>query len=137
MEANVKASPWDNVNASKEPCPRTQRSGHGLELQERGEKREKWTQTEFLVFLFSIFLSFSPLSLSLSFMSIFFFTNTREAVAIIFLCVCLPKQETFLLYLRLYKKLYYSNFRMFLSRPICMQWSTLLSASLRRLFRNL
>ena len=36
-----------------------------LELQERGEKREKWTQTEFLVFPFSIFLSFSPLSLSL------------------------------------------------------------------------
>ena len=37
-----------------------------LELQERGEKREKWTQTEFLVFPFSSFLSFSPLSLSLS-----------------------------------------------------------------------
>ena len=27
IEANVKASPWDN--GSKEPCPRTQRSGHG------------------------------------------------------------------------------------------------------------
>ena len=85
-----------------------------LELQERGEKREKWTQTEFLVFPFSSFLSFSPLSLSLSLslsiMSIFFFTNTSEAVANIFLCVCLPKQETFLLYLRLDKKLYYSNF---------------------------
>ena len=67
-----------------------------LELQERGEKREKWTQTEFLVFPFSIFLSFSPLSLSLSlslsFMSIFFLTNPREGAAIIFLCVCLPKQ---------------------------------------------
>ena len=28
IEANVKASPWDN--GSKELCPRTQRSGHGL-----------------------------------------------------------------------------------------------------------
>ena len=36
-----------------------------LESQERGEKREKWTQTEFLVFPFSIF-SLSLLSLSLS-----------------------------------------------------------------------
>ena len=27
IEANVKASPWDN--GSKEPCPRTQRSGRG------------------------------------------------------------------------------------------------------------
>ena len=27
IEANVKASPWEN--GSKEPCPRTQRSGHG------------------------------------------------------------------------------------------------------------
>ena len=106
-----------------------------LESQERGEKREKWTQTEFLVFPFSIFFLFLS---SLSFMSIFFFTYTREAAAIVFLCMfAFRKQETFLLYLLLYKKLYYSNFRILLSRPNCMQWSTLLSASLRRLFRNL
>ena len=99
-------------------------------------KEKKWTQTEFLVFPFSIFFSFSPLSLS--FMSIFFFTDKSEAAAIVFLCIfAFRKQETFLLYLRLYKKLYYSNFRIFLSRPNCMQWSTLLWASLRCLFRNL
>ena len=74
-----------------------------LESQERGEKREKWTQTEFLVFPFSIFFSFSPLS----FMLIFFFTYTREAAAIVFLCrFAFQKQETFLLCLRLYKKPY-------------------------------
>ena len=112
-----------------------------LESQGRGEKRKKWSQTEFLVFPFSIFFPFSPLSLSLSvsFMSIFFCTYTRKAATIVFLCmVAFRKQETLVSsYLRLYKKLYYSNFRIFLSRPNCMQWSTLLSASLRRLFRNL
>ena len=80
-------------------------------------KEKKWTQTEFLVFPFSIF---SLSLLSLSFMSIFFFTYTREAraAAIVFLCMfAFRKQETILLYLRLYKKLYYSNFRTFLSRP--------------------
>ena len=37
-----------------------------LELQERGEKREKWTLTEFLVIPSSIFSLTLPLSLSLS-----------------------------------------------------------------------
>ena len=32
-----------------------------LESQERGEKREKWTRTEFLVFPFSIFFFLSSL----------------------------------------------------------------------------
>ena len=112
-------------------------------LNHKTEKRKekKWTRTEFLAFPFSIFslslLSLS-LSLSLSFMSIFFFTDKSEAAAIVFLCIfAFRKQETFLLYLRLYKKLYHSNFRIFLSRPNCMQWSTLLSASLGCFFRNL
>ena len=100
------------------------------------EKRKNGLKLNFLSFpsLFFLFLS----SGSLLFMSIFFFTYTREAAAIVFLCMfAFRKQETFLLYLRLYKKLYYSNFRIFLSRPNCMQSSTLLSASLRGLFRNL
>ena len=90
-----------------------------LESQERGEKREKNVlKLNFLSFP-SLFFLFSPLS----FMSIFFFTYTREAAAIVFLCMfAYRKQETFLLYLRLYKKLYYSNFRIFLSRPNCMQY---------------
>ena len=113
-----------------------------LESQERGEKREKMDSNWISYLSLLCFFPFSPLSLflslSLSFISIFFFTYTREAAAIVFLCMfAFRKQETFLLYLRLYKKLYYSNFRIFLSRPNCMQWSTLLSASLRRLFRNL
>ena len=60
--------------------------------------------------LFFLYLS------SLYFMSIFFFPYTREEAAVVFLCMCaFRKQETFLLYLRLYKKLYYSNFRIFLT----------------------
>ena len=82
-------------------------------LDKKGERKEKkinGLESEFLLFPFSIFLF-----LSCSF------------------------HVYILLYLRLYKiyKLYYSNFRIFLSRPSRLQWSTLLSASLRRLFRNL
>ena len=79
-------------------------------LNHKKEEREEKNglKLNFLSFpsLFFLFLS------SLSFMSIFFFTYTREAAAIVFLCMfAFRKQETFLLYLRLYKKLYYSNFR--------------------------
>ena len=78
------------------------------------ERKEKnGLKLNFLSFP-SLFFSLSLLSLS--FMSIFFFTYTREAraAAIVFLCMfAFRKQETILLYLRLYKKLYYSNFRTF------------------------
>ena len=54
------------------------------------EKRKKWTQTEFSCLSLLYFFSLSLLSLS--FMSIFFFTYTREAAAIVFLCMfCFPK----------------------------------------------
>ena len=105
-----------------------------LESQERGEKREKnGLKLDFLSFP-SLFFSFSPLSLSCQYSSLLTQEKQRQSFSCVF---AYRKQETFLLYLRLYKKLYYSNFRIFLSRPNCMQWSTLLSASLRRLFRNL
>ena len=80
-----------------------------LDLQERREKRKSGQEREFIFF---------PFSLSFTFFYGFSHVNI-------------------LLYLRFKMKLYYSNFRIFLLRPSCLQWSTLLSASLRRLFRNL
>ena len=56
-----------------------------LESQERGEKREKWTQTEFLVFPFSIFLFLSSLSLSCKYSSLLTQEKQRQS----FSCVCL------------------------------------------------
>ena len=89
-----------------------------LESQERGEKREKmdsnWISCLSLLYFF---LFLSSLSLSCQYSSLL--TPEKHAQRRSFSCVCLlsEKQETILLYLRLYKKLYYSNFRTFLSRP--------------------
>ena len=44
IEANAKASPWDN--GSKEPCPRIRRSGHGrpgIRTEDRGEQLHLFT----------------------------------------------------------------------------------------------
>ena len=83
-----------------------------LTRKRRLKREKKWTR-KWKRGKLSTFFSFpSPLFL---FLSCFFHVHVHV-----------------LLYLRLYKTLSYSNFRIFLSRPSCLQWSTLLSASLRR-----
>ena len=58
-----------------------------LESQERGEKREKWTQTEFLVFPFSIFLFLS----SLFHVIILLYLHKRSGGDRFLVYVCFPK----------------------------------------------
>ena len=99
---------------------------HAWPLQEawitrkRREKRKRdsnWISCLSLLY-FSLFLSSLSLSLSLSLSCQYSSLLTQEKQRQSFSCVfaLIPKQETFLLYLRLYKKLYYSNFRIFLSK---------------------
>ena len=113
---------------------------HAWPLQEawitrkRREKRKmesNWISCLSLLY-FYLFLS------SLSYMSTFFFTYTREGAAIVFLCMfAYRKQETFLLTYDFTRSYITQVLEYFLSGPSCMQWPTLLSASLRRLFRKL
>ena len=104
---------------------------HAWPLQEgwitrkRREKRKKWNQTEFLVFPFSIF------SL-LCHVNILLYLHKRSSGNRFLVYVCLPRTRNISSPLTT-KKLHYSIFRIYLSRPNCMQWSTSLSASLRRL----
>ena len=65
-----------------------------LESQERGEKREKWSQTEFLVFDFSIF-SLSLLSLSCQYSSLL--TQEKQRQSFSRVCFAYRKQKPFFL----------------------------------------
>ena len=70
-----------------------------LESQERGEKREKWTQTEFIVFPFSIF---SLSLLSLFHVNILLYLHKRSSGDHFLVYVCFPKTRNLSSYLRSY-----------------------------------
>ena len=106
-----------------------------LESLERGEKREKWSQIEFLVFPFSIFLFLS----SLFHVNILLYLHKRSSGNRFLAYVLLTENKNLSSYLRLYKKRYYSNFRVFFVKATlhAMFLQLYFQLLLRRLFRNL
>ena len=106
----------------------------------RREKRKSGLKLNFLSFppLFFLFLSYLSLSLSLSLSCQYSSLLTQEKQRRSFSCVCLlteNKKPFFFTYD--FTRSYITRILEYFLRPNCMQWSTLLSASLRRFFRNL
>ena len=109
-----------------------------LELQDRGEKREKnGLKLNFLSFP-SLFFSLS-LSLSLFHVNILLYLHKRSSgdrFLVSHVCLLSENKKPFFFTYDFTRSCITQTLEYFLSRPNCMQWSTLLSPSLRRLFWN-